>query len=73
MKKLNIALIFITGVAFLSGCEDKEPTQTIEYYMKNKDERMKVIQACKVQPKNEQNCENASKANMRVGNDTPRF
>ncbi|HEG1929818.1 TPA: EexN family lipoprotein [Enterobacter kobei] len=73
MKKLNIALIFITGVAFVSGCEDKEPTQTIEYYMKNKDERMKVIQECKVQRKNEQNCENASKANMRVGNDTPRF
>nr|ATZ71630.1 hypothetical protein [Enterobacter sp. HP19] len=41
--------------------------------MKNKDERMKVIQACKLKPKNEQNCENASKANMRVGNDTPRF
>ncbi|HHA1983565.1 TPA: EexN family lipoprotein [Enterobacter ludwigii] len=73
MKKLYVGLILIASVAFLSGCEDKEPTQTIEYYMKNKDERMKVIQACKLQPKNEQNCENASKANMRVGNDTPRF
>ncbi|TCD12261.1 hypothetical protein E0D81_21750 [Lelliottia amnigena] len=73
MKNLNYGLILIVGLVFLNGCEDKEPTETIEYFVKNKDERLKVIQDCKVKPKNKQNCENASKANMRVGNSTPRF
>ncbi|WP_127881784.1 EexN family lipoprotein [Enterobacter asburiae] len=73
MKKIHIGLFLFFGVTFLNGCEEKEPTQTIEYYIKHKDERMNVIHECKAKPKNLQNCENASKANMRVGNNTPRF
>ncbi|HAT2303806.1 TPA: EexN family lipoprotein [Citrobacter freundii] len=73
MKRIFAGAFLIVGVVFLNGCEEKESTQTIEYFIKNKDARLKMIQECRGNPKNEQNCENASKANMRAGNDTPRF
>ena len=58
----------VTVAVLVGGCDKREETQTVEYYVQNDDARKAKIKECKDNPgelKNTPNCQNASKAHAK--------
>ncbi|KAB1469112.1 EexN family lipoprotein [Cronobacter sakazakii] len=72
MKVKRISIVMIGLLAVLSvSC--KEKAKSVEYYLQHKDARMQMINACKNEPVNSEDCQNASAAQLKVGDSTPHF
>jgi len=67
MKKLS-AFLFIAAAA-LTGCNEKDPVQTVDYYKANAPERAAMRDKCKANPGElaaSPNCINANRAETAV-------
>ena len=66
MAKITSPLALLVFSLSLTGCKDEEPNRTVDYYLKNSDERIEMLAKCETMDgaSLEANCVNALKANQ---------